>query len=191
MGAQIEIDRNMIIIPANLFFYYLSKNESLITIDTIWVSMGNPVDIEICRWMFEYFMGQIESYDDVEICYVTVSAYYNNDKSYFENLMQIVSDKKLNDVVMLNILNYESVNDYNLKYILYGEYHDELIFFSLLRRMWSNNTINVDCIKLKKLFKSNREANIIYQEITSDDAYGEKFDHRINNIRSLMNMFQD
>jgi len=190
MGANIETGHELIDLSANLFFYYISKNDQYIDISITIACMGAYIDPEICDWAFEKFMSSCDSHDTIDICRMATVTYQKQDKSYFEKLMQIIYDKSMNDVVMLNILARTCINDYNMKYISDCNYREELIFFDLIRQIKNNEPKIPETIKLKLLLKQS-DAKKIYSQIIESfyNIHGKIYDDMINNIILLMNMF--
>uniref|UniRef100_A0A6C0C8G6 Uncharacterized protein n=1 Tax=viral metagenome TaxID=1070528 RepID=A0A6C0C8G6_9ZZZZ len=193
MGAQSEIWYDIINVTADLFFYHLSKNEPFSDIYTIKRGICDNIDDKICHWIFGYFMSVHQNYNNNDVCGVVITAYYKKDKSYFEKLMQIVYDRKLNDIVMLNILsNNTFIDNYNMKYILDCDFCDEIIFLDRLRQSSTKSLPknNDDLNKLRSFWTSNSNAMKIYEKLEYRSVYDENFDEYVNDIVTLMEMFQ-
>uniref|UniRef100_A0A6C0C7I0 Uncharacterized protein n=1 Tax=viral metagenome TaxID=1070528 RepID=A0A6C0C7I0_9ZZZZ len=196
MGAQSEICNQIIIIPADLFFYYLSKNEPLININIIKNGIRDHIDDKICHWIFEHFMSVHQNYNNNDVCGVVITAYLKKDKSYFEKLMQIVYDRKLNDIVMLNVVIYGVINEYNIKYVSDCEIVDELMFLNLLIKIvrYYNCSMKLDdsdANDIKTFLEENGDAKKIFDEISNTcDCYDvNKYNIALNNIITLKNMY--
>jgi len=193
LGAYAKINKYLLSLPTDLFFYYVSKNDDQpISIKSMVYGMDDSAK---CNWCYEKFMNSNEINNPLSVCKMTVAAYNVPDKSYFENLIPIIYDLSLNDAVMLNILVQTDIDDYIMKYILDCDHADELMFFSLLLLIVSDyncgiKLTNQDAIKIKSFLEAKEDARIIFNELSYFcDGYGEIYDKAINNIILLMNMY--
>lgn len=208
----IEITSEWTYLPADLFFYHVTNNATHITTNIVLAAISNNCNKEIQNWIVDNWILLSAQSSVKDICNITIHAYRRQNIIIFEKLMQIIYDRSLNDILMINILMFSPIDDRCSEYLLDCKYRNEILFYKVVVDLGYARFHKFDpvsesdrikyCVKydisygirinnLGSFIESNDIGKKMYDYIYCTNMYEiyDNFDEIISQITSLMEIF--
>jgi hypothetical protein len=197
----IKITHDWLYLPTNLFFYHVTN------IDTVYIDLdvmkyatnNNNYNEEICNWIVDEWISLSAYLSSIKnICHLAKNAYHRVNTIIFEKLMQVICDRFLNDILLINILLFSTIDDRNIKYVLDCKYSDKLLFYrtalDIHYARFHKFELSSESKNLELLIEKNDSARKIYDYVTGMnkmryEIYDDEFDDMICQITLLMEIY--